>query len=396
MRLIALFLLGWLASGCSSGDAGPSAIVEDSAGVEMVQHGPLADYGLPAYAVEYVLTIGAMEGPPEMLFGEVVGVELLEGGTVAVLDRQASEVRTYSMDGSFIRRISRRGSGPGEISGDATLGLVGMGAGHFALPDAINQTVSVFDAGGDLAASHRWDIVAVIPEWKSTNDSRMAVRIWSEDREVLALRSADGNVLDTLAALAARPPFEPPDMRFPIWPERIVWSAREPGEVVAGWMFEPRVTLYQLGEPARAISWVTEDRPLVEREHEMLLGIIARNMGETELPPDVRTQLRLPDELPAMADIETGEGLILVQRVRALEAMDRRVTRPPNVGVSGFGGPLWDVFAVEGEYLGILDLGAPADVFSIRGDTILGVREDSLGVQQAFLARLPAELREGR
>ena len=396
MRLIALFLLGWLASGCSPRDAGPSAIVEDSAGVEMVRHGPLADYGRPTYPVEYILTIGALEGPPEMLFGEVVGVELLEGGTVAVLDRQASEVRTYSMDGSFIRRISRRGSGPGEISGDATLGLVGMGAGHFALPDAINQTVSVFDAGGDLIASHRWDIVAVIPEWKSTADSRLAVRIWSEDREVLAFRSADGAVLDTLAALAARSPFEPPDMRFPIWPERIVWTAREPGEVVVGWMSEPRVTLYQLGEPARTISWVTEDRPLGEGEHEMLLGIIARNRGQTELPPDVRAQLRLPEELPAIADVETSDALILVQRVRAMEAMDRRVTYTLNQGASGFGGPLWDVFTVEGEYLGILDLGAPADVFSIRGDTILGVREDSLGVQQAFVARLPAELRETR
>ena len=74
--------------------------------------------------------------------------------------------------------------------------------------------------------------------------------------------------------------------------------------------------------------------------------------------------------------------------------MDERVTYSANVGASGFGGPLWDVFSFEGEYLGILDLGAPADVFDIRGDTILGVREDSLGVQQAFLARLPAALRE--
>ncbi|MXW34319.1 MAG: hypothetical protein F4Z60_01435 [Chloroflexi bacterium] len=96
-----------------------------------------------------------------------------------------------------------------------------------------------------------------------------------------------------------------------------------------------------------------------------------------------------------MADIETSGELVLVQRARSVERLDQRITYA-NRGPSGFGGPLWEVFSFEGDYLGVLDLGAPADVFDIRGDTILGVREDSLGVQQPFLARIPAELREGR
>ncbi len=394
LNSVAAVLLGWLGAGCSPGDAGPSAIVQDSAGVEMVRHGSLADYDRPVYPAEYIVSIGAMDGPPEMLFGEIAGVEVLQGGTVAVLDRQASEVRTYSLDGSFIRRISRRGSGPGEISGDATLGLVGTGSGRFALPDVINQTVSVFGADGDLVASHHWDIVTVIPEWKSTGDTTLAVRIWSEDWEVLAHRSVTGTVLDTLAVFAVRPSVDATDGRFLLFPDRIVWSTREPGEVAAGWMSEPRVALYRQGQLVRAVSWVPDESRLDERQHEMLLGIVARNMGADRLPPDVRVQLRLPERLPAVADIETSEELILVQRVRPVEAMDERVTYSTNVGASGFGGPLWDVFSCEGEYLGILDLGAPADVFDIRGDTILGVREDSLGVQQAFLARLPAALRE--
>ena len=99
--------------------------------------------------------------------------------------------------------------------------------------------------------------------------------------------------------------------------------------------------------------------------------------------------------MPAVADIEASAELILVQRVRSVETLDRRITYV-NRGPSGFGGPLWDVFSFAGDYLGVLDLGAPADVFDIRGDTILGVREDSLGVQQPFLARLPAGLREPR
>ena len=145
----------------------------------------------------------------------------------------------------------------------------------------------------------------------------------------------------------------------------------------------------------RRISWDRDEALLTEEQHEILLGIVARNMDPSETPPDLRTMVRLPERLPAVADIEAGAELILVQRVRSVERLDQRITYV-NRGPSGFGGPLWDVFTFEGDYLGVLDLGAPADVFDIRGDTILGVREDSLGVQQPFLARLPVELREPR
>ena len=391
-------LFSGLATGCGPEDVGPTPIVQDSASVEIVRHGPLADYNRPVYPAEYILAIGDMEGPPEMLFAEVAGVELLDDGTVAVLDREAAEVRQFSPDGSFLRRISRRGSGPGEISGDLTVAMMGIGAGRLLLPDAINQTVSIFDRDGGLLESHRWDIMqAYMPEWRAASDTTVAVHLWPQTapRHVLAHRAVTGALRDTLAVFAARPPTDPLDRRFPVWADMIVWSTREPDEVVAGWMSEPRVTLFRQGDPVRRVSWERDEELLTEEQHEILLGIIARNIDATETPPDLRSQVRLPERLPAVADIETSAELILAQRVRSVETLDQRVTYV-NRGPSGFGGPLWDVFSFAGDYLGVLDLGAPADVFDIRGDTILGVREDSLGVQQPFLARLPAELREPR
>ena len=397
-RIAVAAVLAGVATGCAPGDVGPTPIVQDSAGVEIVRHGPLAAYGRPVYPAEYILAIGDMEGPPEMLFAEVAGVELLDDGTVAVLDREAAEVRQFSPDGSFLRRISRRGSGPGEISGDATIAMVGIGSGRLLVPDALNQAVSVFDRDGNLLESHRWDIMqAYMPEWRAANDSTLAVHLWSATApwHVLAHRSVTGTLLDTLAVYAVRPRYNPVDRRFPVWADMLVWSTREPDEVVAGWMSEPWVTLYRQGVPVRRISWDRDEVLLNEEQHEILLGIVARNMDPSETPPDLRTMVRLPERLPAVADIEASAELILVQRVRSVERLDQRITYV-NRGPSGFGGPLWDVFSFAGDYLGVLDLGAPADVFDIRGDTILGVREDSLGVQQPFLARLPVELREPR
>ena len=323
---LGLVLLG---TACSPADTGPAPIVQDSAGVELVRHGRLADYGRPVHAAEYLLILDAEDGPPETGFEEVAGVELLDDGTVAVLDRRAAEVRVYSPAGSFMRRVGRRGSGPGELSGDLTVALVGVGAGRLLLPDAINRTVSVFGRDGGLAESYRWDILReYIPEWRAASDSTVAVHLWSASRpwQVLAHRAPAGAWLDTLAVFPARPPTNPLDQRFPVWPDMVVWSTREPAEVVAGWMSEPWVTLFRRGVPVRRISWERDDAPLTAEQHNVLFDIVARTIDPTETPPDLRAQVRLPERLPAAADIEVAEDLILVQRVRPVETLDQRVT----------------------------------------------------------------------
>ena len=76
--------------------------------------------------------------------------------------------------------------------------------------------------------------------------------------------------------------------------------------------------------------------------------------------------------------------------------MDRRVIY--TFKAAGFGARIWDVFTIEGDYLGELDLGTRADVYSVRGDIIpgtyiiVGVRENDAGLQQVFLAQLPKGL----
>lgn len=388
-------LVGAACVACDERQSGPAPVVQDSADVEMVRHGSLAAYERPAQAAEHLLTIGATDGSPEELFGEIVGVDVLGDGTVAVLDAMAGEVRTFSPDGAFVRRISRRGAGPGEISGEGTLALVAFGPESFLVPDIMNQSVSVFRGDGALVGSSMMDIVETsIREWRAADDRTVAVRISSPELEVLARRSIDSAILDTLVTFAARPPIDRTVGRWILLPDHPVWSTRESGHVVAGWMSESRFTVFHQGVPIRTISWASGERRPNEEHLETLLQLVAINAGETEISSSLREQFRLPDRLPTMADIEMGEGLVFVQRVRPVEAMDRRVTNL--AGARGFGERFWDVFSFEGDYAGVLDLGAPSDVFDIRGDTILGVLEDSLGIQKAFLARLPRELSRGR
>ena len=61
-----------------------------------------------------ITTIGEIDGVPEYTLSRVGGVQLLPGG-VAVADNASAEVRIYDRSGRFLRRVGRRGRGPGEF-----------------------------------------------------------------------------------------------------------------------------------------------------------------------------------------------------------------------------------------------------------------------------------------
>lgn len=397
VRILATAAIGALA-GCETGGGEVPSVSEEN-GVEAVRHSRLADYERPFFAVEQLVAIGTEDGPPEYLFGDVAGLDVMADGTIAVLDGYAAEVRVFAPDGSFIRRIGRRGDGPGELSGEASLALVAVAPESFVVPDIMGQSINRYSLAGEVTGSRHFDIQQTyIPEWRAASDGMPIVRISSGGREVVArydLRSDDELLEDTLAVLTRPAGPGEPDGRQPLWQNHPVWSFTEPGVVAAGWMFSPEFTVHAGGVPVRTVSWDHMEEALTPDERDEILRIVIRGMGmdDAEVPEGFGDQFRVPDRLPAMADIEAGEDLVLVQRVRPVETMDRRVIY--TFRAAGFGGRFWDAFSLGGGYLGVLDMGAPADVFDIRGDTIVGVREDEAGVRQVFLARLPSGLRAG-
>lgn len=63
------------------------------------------------------LQFGDLDGDdPNLIFGEIRGVQAASDGTIYVLDYQATEVRAYDPVGRYLRTVARRGEGPGEIT----------------------------------------------------------------------------------------------------------------------------------------------------------------------------------------------------------------------------------------------------------------------------------------
>ena len=133
--------------GAAAPEGGARAV--DSAGVRIVVSDPEAR-GVPRWqvAAEPVLVLGAVDGPPEVLFDRVQAAVRLEDGAIAVADGGSQEVRLFAPDRTFLHRIGRRGGGPGEF---------GFLAGLWALPgdtlvayDARGHRVSYFSRDGTL------------------------------------------------------------------------------------------------------------------------------------------------------------------------------------------------------------------------------------------------------
>jgi len=63
------------------------------------------------------LFIGVKEGNEEYMFLEAVGLDVDDEGKIYVLDRKASHIKVYDKNGKFLRTISKKGQGPGELQG---------------------------------------------------------------------------------------------------------------------------------------------------------------------------------------------------------------------------------------------------------------------------------------
>jgi len=75
--------------------------------------------GLPEDGVataEPELRLGLMDGDPNYVFGDVRGIDAGADGTIYVLDGLASRIRVLDSAGKFLRTISSKGEGPGEIT----------------------------------------------------------------------------------------------------------------------------------------------------------------------------------------------------------------------------------------------------------------------------------------
>ncbi|MGD8698715.1 MAG: hypothetical protein PVJ43_05455, partial [Gemmatimonadales bacterium] len=146
-----------LAAGCGGGEVRWAGTITDSAGVTVVFNTDVGIWALgEEWTLEEDLRIGAVDGPPEYQFGQVLQIAVDSKGRIFVLDGQAQHVQVYSPVGVHEQTIGARGSGPGELQAGLAL-LIGTGD-TLLVPDGQNLRFNRYAPDGSSAGSTKLPI----------------------------------------------------------------------------------------------------------------------------------------------------------------------------------------------------------------------------------------------
>lgn len=112
---------------------------------------------LPDLVAEEEIRIGDRDDP-DYGFSRVYSLDVGEDGNVFVLESLVPEIRVYSPEGTLLRRIGKRGEGPGEFQGGPSFGV--LGDTLWTVDRGLNR-ITIFDLGGDVLSTGTIDQVMV-------------------------------------------------------------------------------------------------------------------------------------------------------------------------------------------------------------------------------------------
>ena len=417
--LLPLAVLATACGGASSGDPSASVQIDSIGDTLVVRTLAGSTWGNGTGQLVPDLAIGVLDGPEEMIFGNLGALAVAPDGRIYALDRQIPAVRVFDSTGQYLTTLGRSGEGPGEF-GSPDGGMVILSDGRLAVRDPGNARLQLFDASGEASAT--WPVIAggfstSNPMYKSRGDTLLTPVLIDREADVSEWRSGlqrmspAGAIVDTLAypesgyetpTIEARSegdggtsvsmngvPFAPDD-------EAVY---HPDGFFVVGISDRYAVTLLRPGGYLRIERDVPPARvtPGEKREEE---AAATRNMRYTD--PNWRWNgPAIPDQKPFFEQIlpaEDGRIWVLVE----LEGVERDdpdfdPTDPDGVENRWRSRRAFDVFETDGTFVGRVDV---PDEFSryptpvIRGDLVWAVTRDELDVQRVVRYRLtpPASL----
>ncbi len=143
-------------------------------GALLVRHPDLPDIDAagPDVAEAHVdLRFGSLDGDnPNLLFGDIRGIQATSDGTIYVLDHQASEVRVFDSDGRYLRTIVRQGEGPGEIT--SANGIILSGDSLLWIHDHGKWRIVGVDLDGEQVRRFNKPVLSYGAMWDGVFDNR--------------------------------------------------------------------------------------------------------------------------------------------------------------------------------------------------------------------------------
>ncbi|MGH7460882.1 MAG: 6-bladed beta-propeller [Longimicrobiales bacterium] len=366
----------------------PGVVIRDSGGIQIVENSsPLWTAG-QGWQVAESLVIGAVDGDEDYLLNGVRGAIRMPDGRIVVANGGGSELRVYDAAGTFLRRVGRKGWGPGEFQRpDHVIRLAG-------------DTIAVWDAGIGPVSFFDDELRYIRRE---RIDRRQLLELLGSERATEAVTPLpDGSFVlhvtsrEEARSLAEGQLFRPPlgyfrfardlsrvdslgwygglqQMYLNIGGRRVYETVdvSPHARIAAGG--NPLLIYAGNGEPYEVHAFAATGR---------LVRIIRSSLAPLPIPADVSERRRRSAE----------QGFRPQERLRVRDALPRQTHFPAyrevhadadaNLWVSRFGSAM-DIFDRSGRWLGTVTIaGRPVE---IGRDYILTLRHDTLGVERVVL-----------
>jgi hypothetical protein len=385
---ILLPLLPLLLAACVDVERASTAVVRDSAGVEIVESPGPAWRGGAGWRIapEPSLVMGVVDGPEAFQFSSIRSAFYLpDGGIVAANTQNPPELRVFGSDGEHRVSMGGAGGGPGEFSvifrafpaGDTLVAVdpIGPRITYFAPDGRLLATQPVRFPSSDTRSSIPYVIWARLVDGSLLiTDNRTApVSVTGDGRATMALlrTSVDGAGPDTLltipgASYRAGQGGHPEPVPF-----GLSWAFHVRGDrVFVGAGDALRVEVHDLdGRLLRSMRAHYDRRPVTDAALAALLE--TRLAGARTDDDRRRIQASFGTSPPASLMPAHGSAILV-------DALD-------HIWVEGYVAPgdasrSWHVFDPNGRYLGEVDVPREMRVTDVGADRVLGVWTDELDV----------------
>jgi len=395
-RILVACVMSITLAACEDGGAGArwAGTIDTLASGTVVVHNPAE--GLWDDATQWRLTedlrIGAVDGTGPDVFGNIADFDVDAQGRIWVLDVDATEVRVFDADGSYIRTIGRNGEGPGEFREPWKVEV--DAAGRTWVVDIGNNRYSIFGADGSLIEEkQRFESGNVSPWPGAIMDDGRVVDVDSrfvdhKPRDMYVIHAADGPPLDTIlmpefdrayfvrssenGTTFASVPFAP-DLVTLLDPRGYLWAGITDNYRVMQLSLNGQDTLRVIEKPYDPVPVTGSEKSAAFEGLQWF-----RNQGGRVDPG------RIPDGHAAYRNFAVdSEGYLWVRPITA---------RPDDVTVETLYAPrpgAFDVFNAQGQYLGRVAPTIPLTSTVIIGDHLYGITRDDLDVE--YIVRLKIE-----
>ena len=318
---------------CTSGQEGWQGTFEEVDGTMVVRNPKAPIHTDPVLELEEDLRIGEAEGPEDYMFTNIRSLAVDANGNIYVADNDDACIKVYNSEGEFVRRISQKGQGPGELG--RPYGVQVINNQEVMVHDGANRRVHYFSREGDflrdVAFGKLWHLDCL-------SDGRefyyAMVMFRDEDFSGFKLMQLNRELQET-RTFYEWPMSYDPDAPIRVHAPNLNFGIMSDGHLIMGWSESYELKVFNPDGSMRTHIFRDYDHvPVTSADVEEIEQEIARR------PSDLLSQREriFPDHYPAyMAFLPDDEGRIIVQTYEKS---------------GGEGDYIFDVFNAKGQFLG--------------------------------------------